>query len=288
MKQRSDENRKQKDNRKMGAAEWLLLIFATLCFVAAVYSTLYLERMTALIVNTGTAILLLCFAAVSKRRRSSENPKNAETVSEAEGENRPAEEAVTAGVDVNTTPEVRTEIITEVVTKETVKAVLFDEALLNDRSSVDLLKVTEDALKQMKPYADPCGIRMNLRCSEDEVILNANYKLLSIMLRNIIDNSIKYMQRAGQLLITITKVGDDVFIICKDDGMGITSSELPYIFELNFQGSNRVSGNGLGLAQARDIVNAYQGVIYAKSSRGAGMGIYIQLPVTQNLSQADS
>lgn len=48
--------------------------------------------------------------------------------------------------------------------------------------------------------------------------------------------------------------------------------------ELNFQGSNRLSGNGLGLAQARAIVEYYGGTIYAKSTQGGGMGIYIQLP----------
>ena len=42
----------------------------------------------------------------------------------------------------------------------------------------------------------------------------------------------------------------------------------------------RISGNGLGLAQARAIVEYYGGTIYAKSDSGKGMAIYIQLPAT--------
>ena len=47
---------------------------------------------------------------------------------------------------------------------------------------------------------------------------------------------------------------------------------------MNYQGTNRISGNGLGLAQARAIVEYYGGMIYARSSVGNGMGIYIHLP----------
>ena len=99
-----------------------------------------------------------------------------------------------------------------------------------------------------------------------------------ILFRNIIDNSIKYMKRAGSLVITISTIGDDIFIVLKDTGEGLPEEETKHIFELNYQGSNRISGNGLGLAQAKAIVENYGGTIYAKSTEGNGMGIYIQLP----------
>ena len=81
------------------------------------------------------------------------------------------------------------------------------------------------------------------------------------------------------MVITISTIGDDVFIIFKDTGEGLADTETDHIFELNFQGSNRISGNGLGLYQAKAIVNYYGGTIYAKSHFGGGMGIYIQLPI---------
>ena len=108
--------------------------------------------------------------------------------------------------------------------------------------------------------------------------MRADPNRIITLFRNIIDNSIKYMKRAGSLVITISTIGDDIFIVLKDTGEGLNEDETKHIFELNFQGSNRISGNGLGLAQAKAIVESYGGTIYAKSTEGKGMGIYIQLP----------
>ena len=88
------------------------------------------------------------------------------------------------------------------------------------------------------------------------------------------------MNRLGSLTITISNIGSDIFIVLKDTGEGLTESETRHIFELNYQGSNRISGNGLGLAQAKAIVDYYGGTIYAKSNVNQGMAIYIQLPTT--------
>lgn len=72
----------------------------------------------------------------------------------------------------------------------------------------------------------------------------------------------------------------------KDNGAGLPAQETTHIFELNYQGSNRISGNGLGLAQAKAIVEYYGGTIYAKSSAGCGMAIYIQLPAANHTGGA--
>jgi signal transduction histidine kinase len=86
------------------------------------------------------------------------------------------------------------------------------------------------------------------------------------------------MQKSGVLVITISNIGTDIFIVLKDNGLGLNETETGHIFELNYQGSNRISGNGLGLAQSKAIVDCYGGTIFAKSTHNQGMGIYIQLP----------
>ena len=79
---------------------------------------------------------------------------------------------------------------------------------------------------------------------------------------------------------TRSSIDDDIFIVLKDTGEGLPEDETKHIFELNYQGSNRISGNGLGLTQAKAIVEHYGGTIYARSPQGNGMGIYIQLPTS--------
>ncbi len=146
--------------------------------------------------------------------------------------------------------------------------------------TVDIIEVARRAITELSEQAAAANLQINISTASDKLMVHAGANRLLIMFRNIIDNSIKYMQTAGVLVITISAVEDDIFIVLKDTGRGLPESETKHIFELNYQGSNRISGNGLGLTQAKAIVEHYGGTIYARSPAGGGMGIYIQLPTT--------
>ncbi len=144
-----------------------------------------------------------------------------------------------------------------------------------------ILEIADVAISVVKEYseaADKAGIRIQISNPDKALLVKADEKMMEVLFQNIIDNAIKYMGKNGTFQITISDIGEDLFIVAKDNGEGLSSDETDHIFELNFQGSNRVSGNGLGLAQARAIVEYYGGMIYARSSKGNGMGIYIHLP----------
>lgn len=146
--------------------------------------------------------------------------------------------------------------------------------------TINILQIAQDTIDELATFAREAEIKILLSAPEKDLLVKANKGRLRILFRNIIDNSIKYMQRSGTLIITISNIGDDIFIVLKDNGNGLSERETKHIFELNYQGSNRISGNGLGLTQAKAIVDYYGGSIYAKSMIGRGMGIYIQLPTT--------
>lgn len=145
---------------------------------------------------------------------------------------------------------------------------------------MDLIAAAHDAIESLSAFADAQKIKLHLTSACETLMMRADPESIRILFRNIIDNSIKYMGRPGHMIITISLLGDDIFIILKDTGNGLPEEETLHVFELNFQGSNRVSGNGLGLTQTKMIVEAFGGTIYAKSSPGNGMAIYIQLPVS--------
>lgn len=146
--------------------------------------------------------------------------------------------------------------------------------------TVDIIDVARRAIAELQDAARAAGLRVNISTASDKLMVHASAKRLLIMFRNIIDNSIKYMQTEGTLVVTISAIEDDIFIVLKDTGKGLPENETKHIFELNYQGSNRISGNGLGLTQAKAIVEHYGGTIYARSPEGSGMGIYIQLPTS--------
>ncbi|MDD7641554.1 MAG: HAMP domain-containing sensor histidine kinase, partial [bacterium] len=146
--------------------------------------------------------------------------------------------------------------------------------------TIDIIRIAKDTISELSEFAKKVNLNIVLSAPDGSMLVKANRGRIRILFRNIIDNSIKYMNRSGSLLITISSIGDDIFIVLKDNGNGLSEHETKHIFELNYQGTNRVSGNGLGLTQAKAIVDYYGGSIYAKSMIGRGMGIYIQLPTT--------
>ncbi|MCR5032422.1 MAG: HAMP domain-containing histidine kinase [Lachnospiraceae bacterium] len=146
---------------------------------------------------------------------------------------------------------------------------------------LDIIKIIHECAGEFAEDAKRVGLSIRISSTEESVFVKAQASRLRIMFRNIIDNSIKYMNRSGSLVITVSKLEDDIFIVLKDTGAGLPEEETKHIFELNFQGSNRISGNGLGLTQAKAIVEYYGGTIYGRSMPDKGMGIYIQLPSSQ-------
>lgn len=149
----------------------------------------------------------------------------------------------------------------------------------DSQETINIIQTAKDTIQEFLPFSSEAGIQIQVSAAADELFVKADAQRIRILFRNIIDNSIKYMKQAGNLVITISTIGDDIFIVLKDNGKGLSETETPHIFEINYQGSNRVSGNGLGLTQAKAIVESYGGTIYAKSMIGKGMGIYIQIPV---------
>ena len=147
-------------------------------------------------------------------------------------------------------------------------------------TTVNIIELANRAKDELEESARKASLHISVSSATDILLVKADPNRLKILFKNIIDNSIKYMNKAGSLVITISTINDDIFIVLKDTGEGLAEDETKHIFELNYQGSNRLSGNGLGLSQARAIVEYYGGTIYAKSTEGKGMGIYIQLPAS--------
>ena len=147
------------------------------------------------------------------------------------------------------------------------------------------MKAAEAVTAEYEQAAQNAGITILVAKSTGAVSLPISEKKVRILFGNIIDNAIKYMKRKGMLQITITNLDNDVFIAVKDNGIGLPAMETEHIFEMHYQGSNNHAiGAGMGLAQVKEIVEQYGGTIYAKSSLGKGMGIYIRLPIQKGES----
>ena len=297
----------------MSTKKKIILLAAAICYVCILYGFLTGNSMFMMVTVILYAVLMLAFALLADAGDPEMVEKNRRQLEEAEGRNkeldekvheltaekeryaRAMEEAATAKEEAIAGQQellARQEELNEALSKaEEVKSRSEErekELLSNflppvgegeqQNETIDIIQIALDTMQELKPFAEKVHLEIRISAPDDKILVRADASRLRIMFRNIIDNSIKYMNRAGILVITISNLGDDIFIVLKDNGNGLSEKETVHIFELNYQGSNRISGNGLGLTQAKAIVEYYGGTIYAKSNVGKGMGIYVQLP----------
>lgn len=143
-------------------------------------------------------------------------------------------------------------------------------------TNIDLIEIMKTVIDEKSILSNKKGVDISISCANLNITMYADYKYIKTLFINLLDNSIKYSKPNGRIVITISNIGDSIFIVFKDSGNGIPVGNLENLFELNYQGTNALSGSGLGLTQAKAIVNHYNGTIAAKND--SGMGIYIQFP----------
>ena len=89
---------------------------------------------------------------------------------------------------------------------------------------------------------------------------------------------IKFIQQNGRIAIKIKDTDREVIVQFSDNGPGINSGDLPYIFDAFHQSKSSSSGHGLGLSAVKAIVQEHGGRVSVKSSLGEGSIFTVRLP----------
>jgi len=105
------------------------------------------------------------------------------------------------------------------------------------------------------------------------------------VLRNILDNAVKYSPQGGLIVVRGEARRHDVVVSVADQGIGISAEDLIPLFERYFRvrslSSPHVPGTGLGLPIARAIIEAHGGRIWVESQVGEGTTISFSLPTQE-------
>jgi two-component system phosphate regulon sensor histidine kinase PhoR len=102
------------------------------------------------------------------------------------------------------------------------------------------------------------------------------------MVSNLLNNSIKYTPKGGEICIRIKAEDRQMILQVADNGPGIPPGDQPYIFDKFYRGSNvtgEIPGSGLGLAIVKSIVENHQGRIWVDSAPGEGTTFTVVLPI---------
>ena len=124
--------------------------------------------------------------------------------------------------------------------------------------------------------------QIDIDCDMPDVSFVGPQSLLNHVWINLIGNAVKFVKGDGSGRITVRLTPDEknVVVTVADNGIGMDEKTIAHIFEKFYQGdtSRRSSGNGLGLALCKKIVESLHGTITAKGAPGEGSVFTVVLP----------
>jgi two-component system sensor histidine kinase VicK len=114
----------------------------------------------------------------------------------------------------------------------------------------------------------------------------ADQRWIKQVLRNLLDNAVKYSPDGGLIVIRGSARESNVVVSISDQGVGISPEDMVPLFEKYHRNktanSLHIPGTGLGLPFSRAIVEAHSGQIWAESTKGQGTTISFTLPIWES------
>lgn len=150
---------------------------------------------------------------------------------------------------------------------------LTQEETLNDIAPVDLHKVATEIIAFLVPVALEKDIEIELESPANEMIILGNDTALGILIRNVVDNAIRYTPEHGEIKIKLIETEDVIIFRVIDNGPGIPVELRERVFERFFRIlGTTASGSGLGLAIVSQIAALHHAQI-SLSTPASGKGL---------------
>jgi signal transduction histidine kinase len=153
-----------------------------------------------------------------------------------------------------------------------------------------LADLIEDLTSSFSAQAKSQGIDLTTSTADPDQQITADYDRLNQVLSNLISNALRHTPESGTISVEtdIVPVGGSIVgearsvqIKVQDTGLGISSDDLPFIFDRFWRGDKSRTGrtnSGLGLAITKQLVLAHNGTIEVESEVGKGTTFIIELP----------
>ena len=126
---------------------------------------------------------------------------------------------------------------------------------------VDLTALASEVLRDFVPQALARSIDIGLEAESVPALIGVPL-MLREMIKNLVDNAIRYTPQGGTVTARVRRDGDTVFFETEDTGPGIAEAERPLVFERFYRvAGTRVEGTGLGLAIVREVVAQHDALL---------------------------
>lgn len=157
---------------------------------------------------------------------------------------------------------------------------LDENKTLDEFEDVDLLKLAQSVTLRLKHKAQTKGVTLNVNGSSACVC--GVQSILSEVLYNLVDNSIKYNKDNGRVDVKVQDGSKEVTVSVSDTGIGIGAADRERVFERFYRAdkshSKEIGGTGLGLSIVKHGVLFHKGRVELESEPGVGTTITFVLP----------
>jgi signal transduction histidine kinase len=162
---------------------------------------------------------------------------------------------------------------------------LLDLSRLESGSSLDELvslgAAAREEGRRLEEAARRAGVDVEIVVDAERPVRGSQQDL-TLLMRNLIDNAIRYSHPGSQVTVRIGSEGDEMTLRVSDVGIGIPTRDIPRIFERFYRvdraRSRETGGTGLGLAIVKHVVENHAGTMEVESELGSGTTFLVRLP----------
>ena len=158
------------------------------------------------------------------------------------------------------------------------------------QNSISISKVVKEVVSSFQDMAASKNITLQADLHDVDLQVEADANKITVAISNLIRNAITFTNEGGQVHVSVELVTGHVQVSVKDNGIGIPSSDLPFIFDRFFQVEShltrRHTGMGLGLSVAKTMVELHGGRIWVESVEGKGSTFSFLLPLQSQQTQS--
>lgn len=136
-----------------------------------------------------------------------------------------------------------------------------------------------EAIRRTKSLTS--GRDLKVEAADDLPLVLVDGELMQMVITHLIDNAVKYSPQGSAIVVSARADDSSVIIHVTDQGPGITQEDQSRIFDKFYRGSKgqHLTGTGMGLAIAREIIRAHGKEISVRSDPGEGSEFYFSLPI---------
>lgn len=149
---------------------------------------------------------------------------------------------------------------------------------MSKADAVAVIEVVIGEMERLHPEA-----RITLSKNGEIGLLFITENALSQIVRNLVENAIRYCEKIPEIQITLSVAGNEALLKIEDNGIGIAQENIPFIFDRFYridEARNRQKGGtGLGLSITKMLLEKYNGSVEVKSEINIGTVFFIKFPL---------